>query len=51
MTEVTEKSTDFRQQHDNPERDESEQHGVTRRNVLRAGAVASPPWVSGPARC
>ncbi len=39
MTEVIDKSTDFPPQHDNPERGEFEQHGVTRRNVLRAGAV------------
>ena len=39
MTEVIDKSTDLPLQPDNPERDESEQHGVSRRNVLRAGAV------------
>jgi FtsP/CotA-like multicopper oxidase with cupredoxin domain len=39
MTEVIDKSTDFPEQQGNPEHGESERHGVTRRNLLRAGAV------------
>ena len=39
MTEVIDETTDFREQHDNAEDKESGQRGVTRRNVLRAGAV------------
>ena len=52
MTEVIDKSTDLPLQPDNPERGESEQHGVTRRNVLRAGAVGvAAVGVWAPARC
>ena len=39
MTEVIDETTDFREQHDNAEDKVSGQRGVTRRNVLRAGAV------------
>ena len=39
MTEVSDKSTDFPEQHGNLEQDIPDQHGVSRRNVLRAGAV------------
>ena len=40
MTEVIDESTDLHHQHGKPEGEEPEQHGVTRRNVLRAGAVS-----------
>ncbi len=39
MTEVIDKSTNPPEQRGEPEHDGTEQHGVSRRNVLRAGAV------------
>ena len=39
MTEVIDESTDLHHRHGKPEGEEPEQHGVTRRNVLRVGAV------------
>jgi hypothetical protein len=40
MTEVIDESTDLHHQHGKPEGEEPERHGVTRRNVLRVGAVS-----------
>jgi FtsP/CotA-like multicopper oxidase with cupredoxin domain len=39
MTEVIDNSTDVPEQHGNPKHGDAEQHGLSRRNVLRAGAV------------